>query len=159
MARVTVEDCLENVDNRFELVLVASKRARQLANGKEAHVDTGNDKVTVIALREIAEDLVNASILDEKPEEVVVEPMEMTAGDMDVETSGNNSGDTDGIDVAAAIKAALSGMGGLGGSFGNTETEEVTAEAAATDVEEQPVIDATDASSTEDDSADTEGNA
>ena len=158
MARVTVEDCLENVDNRFELVLVASKRARQLANGKEAHIDAENDKVTVIALREIAEDLVNASILDEKPEEVVVEPMEMTAGDMDVETSGNNSGETEGIDVAAAIKAALSGMGGLGASLGNAETEEVTAEAAATDVEE-PVIDATDASSTEDDSADTEGNA
>ena len=102
--------------------------------------------------------MLNASILDEKPEEVVVEPMEMTAGDMDVETSGNNSGETDGIDVAAAIKAALSGMSGLGTSFGNTETEEVTTEATATDVEE-PVIDATDASSTEDDSADTEGNA
>jgi len=55
MARVTVEDCLNNVLNRFELVLLASKRARQIANGKEPLVDKENDKPTVIALREIAE--------------------------------------------------------------------------------------------------------
>lgn len=58
MARVTVEDCLSKVDNRFELVLVASKRARQLANGKEPLVPWENDKPTVVALREIAEDKV-----------------------------------------------------------------------------------------------------
>lgn len=70
MARVTVEDCLENVDNRFELVMVASKRARQLATGgKDAKVEWENDKPTVVALREIAEDLVNASILDEQLED------------------------------------------------------------------------------------------
>jgi len=55
MARVTVEDCLENVANRFELVLVASKRARQIANGATPLVDWDNDKPTVVALREIAE--------------------------------------------------------------------------------------------------------
>ncbi|MBD3649604.1 MAG: DNA-directed RNA polymerase subunit omega [Pseudomonadales bacterium] len=66
MARVTVEDCLENVENRFELVMVSSKRARQLANeGKDPLVPLENDKPTVIALREIAEGLVTASILDE----------------------------------------------------------------------------------------------
>ncbi len=65
MARVTVEDCLENVDNRFELVLVATKRARQLAMGKEPLVPWENDKTTVVALREIAEGLVDASILNE----------------------------------------------------------------------------------------------
>tara|TARA_S200000501_G_scaffold135063_1_gene127825 strand:- start:836 stop:1120 length:285 start_codon:yes stop_codon:yes gene_type:complete len=66
MARVTVEDCLENVDNRFELVMVSSKRARQIATGgKEAMVDIENDKPTVLALREIAEGLVGPSILDE----------------------------------------------------------------------------------------------
>ena len=54
MARVTVEDCLEHVSNRFELVLVASKRARQLANGATPFVDWDNDKPTVVALREIA---------------------------------------------------------------------------------------------------------
>lgn len=64
MARVTVEDCLEHVDNRFELVMVATKRARQLANdGKEPYVEWENDKPTVVALREIAEGLVtNASL-------------------------------------------------------------------------------------------------
>lgn len=56
MARVTVEDCLEEVDNRFELVLVASKRARQLqTGGKEPRVAWENDKPTVVSLREIAE--------------------------------------------------------------------------------------------------------
>ena len=66
MARVTVEDCLENVENRFELVMVSSKRARQIATeGKEAMVSTENDKPTVLALREIAEGFVNASILNE----------------------------------------------------------------------------------------------
>ncbi len=67
MARVTVEDCLDHVDNRFELVMVASKRARQLAvGGKDAKVDWENDKPTVVALREIAEGLTNAEILDEQ---------------------------------------------------------------------------------------------
>ncbi|WJW75718.1 DNA-directed RNA polymerase subunit omega [Thiohalobacter sp. IOR34] len=68
MARVTVEDCLENVANRFELVLVAAKRARQLARGVEPKVEWDNDKPTVVALREIAEGLVGPEILDEKPE-------------------------------------------------------------------------------------------
>ena len=64
MARVTVEDCLENVDNRFELIMVASKRARQLANGEsDALVSEDNDKPTVVALREIAEGKVTAAIL------------------------------------------------------------------------------------------------
>jgi len=67
MARVTVEDCLENVDNRFQLVLIATKRARQLANGHESSLAWENDKPTVMALREIAEKLVGPSILDEKP--------------------------------------------------------------------------------------------
>lgn len=58
MARITVEDCLENVDNRFELVLVASKRARQIAMGSIPKVSPDNDKPTVIALREIAENLI-----------------------------------------------------------------------------------------------------
>ena len=70
MARVTVEDWLENVENRFELVMVSSKRARQIAiEGKEAKVSIENDKPTVLALREIAEGLVNASILNEPTQE------------------------------------------------------------------------------------------
>jgi DNA-directed RNA polymerase subunit omega len=64
MARITVEDCLENVDNRFELVMIGSKRARQLAvEGRPALVPEENDKPTVVALREIAKGLIDASIL------------------------------------------------------------------------------------------------
>ena len=67
MARVTVEDCLEHVENRFELVMVASKRARQIAvRGDQPLVDWENDKPTVVALREIAEGLVTADILDKE---------------------------------------------------------------------------------------------
>ncbi len=55
MARITVEDCLDQVDNRFELVLIAARRARDLALGKEALVPWENDKPTVVALRELAE--------------------------------------------------------------------------------------------------------
>lgn len=69
MARITVEDCLDHVDNRFELVMVSSKRARQLAvGGKEPNLPWENDKPTVMALREIEEGFVDASILDEKEE-------------------------------------------------------------------------------------------
>lgn len=115
MARVTVEDCLENVDNRFELVLVASKRARQIAMGKEALVEVENDKPTVIALREIADDLVNAAILNEEPE-VAEEEEEVTLeteadAEVKAEVGATAGAEADGIDVAAAIKAALGGMG------------------------------------------------
>jgi DNA-directed RNA polymerase subunit omega len=66
MARVTVEDCLEHVSNRFELVMVASKRAREIAiRGAQPMVDWENDKPTVVALREIAEGLVGPAILEE----------------------------------------------------------------------------------------------
>lgn len=67
MARVTVEDCLDNVDNRFELVMLSSKRARQLATGgKEPKVPWDNDKPTVVALREIAEGLVNYEVVQQE---------------------------------------------------------------------------------------------
>ena len=64
MARITVEDCLDNIDNRFEMVLTATKRARQIANGAEPMVEEENDKPTVIALREIADGLVNTETVD-----------------------------------------------------------------------------------------------
>lgn len=54
MARVTVEDCLDQVENRFELVILAAKRARQIANGAEPTLEWDNDKPSVIALRELA---------------------------------------------------------------------------------------------------------
>jgi DNA-directed RNA polymerase subunit omega len=65
MARITVEDCLDNVENIFEMVLVASKRARRIAHGADTLVDAENDKPTVIALREIAAGHITPSILDE----------------------------------------------------------------------------------------------
>ena len=65
MARVTVEDCLHQVDNRFQLVLVAAKRARTLLrSGDEPNVPWDNDKSTVVALREIADGFVDKSILE-----------------------------------------------------------------------------------------------
>ncbi len=70
MARITVEDCLDNVDNRFDLVLLASRRARQLVNGVDPLVPWENDKPTVVALREIADGLIT--------EETVAEPEEST---------------------------------------------------------------------------------
>jgi len=76
MARITVEDCLHSCENRFELTLMAARRARQLALGKdEPRVESDNDKSTVIALREIAANVVNVALIDEvdkRPVEVVV---------------------------------------------------------------------------------------
>ncbi len=74
MARVTVEDCLENVENRFQLVLVAARRARQLSRGAEPQVPWENDKPTVVALREIAEGKIGPSILDEPETPLMEEP-------------------------------------------------------------------------------------
>ena len=73
MARITVEDCLQQVDNMFDLVLVAARRARRLANGAEPLVELENDKPTVLALREIAEGLINEEVLaeiEQTPEEL-----------------------------------------------------------------------------------------
>lgn len=64
MARITVEDCLEHVDNRFNLVLLATKRARQLAGGVEPLIPWENDKPTVVALREIAAGLITVDTVD-----------------------------------------------------------------------------------------------
>ena len=66
MARITVEDCLDYVDNRFELVMVGSKRARQIAiDGRPPLIDAENDKPTVIALREIEQGLITPEVLQE----------------------------------------------------------------------------------------------
>lgn len=74
MARVTVEDAVEQVGNRFDLVLIASRRARQIATGgKEPLVDIENDKPTVIALREIEEGLIDTRAMDEADREAQVQ--------------------------------------------------------------------------------------
>ena len=68
MARITVEDCLEHVDNRFDMVLIAAKRAHQLSNGVDPLLPAENHKPTVVALRELAEGLIGRDILHEKEE-------------------------------------------------------------------------------------------
>ena len=91
MARVTVEDCLENVANRFELVLLASKRARQLARGVTPLVEWDKDKSTVVALREIADGLITAeSIAEIQPPEPSLEQQfkEAVAAEMQNEDEG-----------------------------------------------------------------------
>lgn len=82
MARVTVQDAVEKIGNRFDLILVASRRARQLqTGGKEPMVSEENDKTTVIALREIEEGLINRHILDlrERQEQQERETAELQA--------------------------------------------------------------------------------
>lgn len=73
MARLTVEDCLENVDNRYDLVILAAKRARKIVFGSEPLVEEENDKPTVLALREIADGLVTSENIDkiDKPEDLL----------------------------------------------------------------------------------------
>lgn len=71
MARITVEDCMQNVDNLFDLVLIAARRARQLANGAPTSLEWENDKSTVLALREIAEGVIGQDILNEPDPPVV----------------------------------------------------------------------------------------
>jgi DNA-directed RNA polymerase subunit omega len=77
LARITVEDCLDNINNIFEMVLVAAKRARRVAHGAEPMVELENDKPTVIALREIADGHVTPAILeeiDQPPTEEFMQP-------------------------------------------------------------------------------------
>lgn len=78
MARITVEDCLNHVDNRFDLVLLATKRARQLAGGVEPLLPWENDKPTVMALREIAEGVLGREVLEavEQEEEDTTKALE-----------------------------------------------------------------------------------
>ncbi len=83
MARITVEDCLDHVDNRFDLVLLATKRARQLVNGVDPLLPWENDKPTVVALREIAAGLVDDAVVNppEKELEIVIDE-EMAAEEL-----------------------------------------------------------------------------
>jgi DNA-directed RNA polymerase subunit omega len=90
MARITVEDCLDNVDNRFELVMLASRRARQMRRfGADPLVAIENDKPTVIALREIAEGLISHEILDAQDASTEDEELEVTFGLGDDENRGH----------------------------------------------------------------------
>lgn len=109
MARVTVEDCLDHVDNRFELVLLASRRARQIAvGGIRPLVELENDKPTVLALREIAEGLISHEILDAHANRVMMQDDD-TAGEAQDEAT---------IDAEVATEA----KGPVEGEEGNVES-------------------------------------
>jgi len=90
MARITVEDCLEKVDNRFELVLTGARRARQIANGADPMVDRENDKPTVIALREIADGEPARRSRTERWQESLRE-LASRRGPIEISVPGNNA--------------------------------------------------------------------
>ena len=117
MARVTVEDCLSNVDNRFQLVLVATKRARQLSLGAQALVEEENDKPTVLALREIADGLVTRDILKEIVEEDILEFVEEETEETDAEPTELDA-------LTAALQAELAGEGVAASESDSLDTSE-----------------------------------
>ena len=99
MARITVEDCLEVVDNRFELVMMAAKRARQLAGGVDPKLDNSeaNDKPTVLALREIAARTIDNALIDEvekaERERAEREALELAAAELVAEEDMSKNDD------------------------------------------------------------------
>jgi DNA-directed RNA polymerase subunit omega len=128
MARVTVEDCILQVPNRFELVLLAAQRARNISRGEELTLDRDNDKNPVVALREIADqtvelpaleqDLVKSLLRAPEPEPVEEEVIDLIATDenifgvMDVNEEplpDAGADDMSGDDIEAAIAAELGG--------------------------------------------------
>ncbi|MEE4184589.1 MAG: DNA-directed RNA polymerase subunit omega [Gammaproteobacteria bacterium] len=111
MARITVEDCLEKIDNQFDLILVAAKRARRLANGADPLVAMENDKPTVIALREIAAGLINQEILDQmgqpEPDILSSEHAEELLASTPMPGSTSSEGAADSTSAEFRIRQAL----------------------------------------------------
>ena len=113
MARITVEDCLEQIPNRFEMTLIASRRARQISMGHKPMVELENDKSTVLALREIAGGLISQEVLDEihaaeeaernaaKEAELLSANFDMLADEMDAELVDDSA-----IEKPAVVAAA-----------------------------------------------------
>ena len=104
MARVTVEDCIEKIDNRFELVMIAAQRARSLSSGTELTVERDNDKNPVIALREIAEETLDLKDIEEnlvRGLQKYVEPDEPDEEEMDLLSSGDEFSENYVANVAA----------------------------------------------------------
>ncbi|MFD1625061.1 DNA-directed RNA polymerase subunit omega [Azospirillum griseum] len=107
MARVTVEDCVLKVPNRFELVMMAAQRAREVASGAPLSIERDNDKNPVVALREIADETVSLDHLKNalikghqrhvEPDEPEEEIVELMAGENDWAARGANMGDEDGM--------------------------------------------------------------
>lgn len=125
MARITVEDCLENVDNRFDLVMIASRRARQLqTGGKDPMVSEDNDKPTVLALREIAAGHIGYAILDEV--EVQQESVRELSDLMDAEALRRSKDD---ITIEEAMDAELVDPAAAAAGAGAADGEEQVVEA------------------------------
>ena len=103
MARITVEDCVDKFDSRFELVLVASNRARKLHSGETTSLEKDNDKNTVIALREIAEESISAEELKNKviEEYQTVSPIDEEETDLENSSPINNDKDNNNEDIVS----------------------------------------------------------
>jgi len=103
MARITVEDCVDKFDSRFELVLVASNRARRLHSGETTSLEKDNDKNTVIALREIAEESISAEELKNKliEEYQTVSPIDEEETDLENSSPMNNDKDNNNEDIVS----------------------------------------------------------
>ncbi len=142
MARVTVEDCLEHVENRFELVLASTKRARQLSNGVAPLVAEENDKPTVIALREIAAGHVTSEILASAEQEVAESLSNVggfSAADVEAEVGGGPVQPDPGASQERSFDEAA-GDAGLGPSApeGDGAADEGGAPAAGLGAEDDP---------------------
>ena len=136
MARITVEDCIDKFDSRFELVLVASNRARKLHSGEEPTIERDNDKNTVIALREIADETISAEIFKQNlveeyqtvfpidEEELALEfNEENTDDEADSEKIFEVSAETDETDISEANNEDNSETNNDAESENNTEIE------------------------------------
>ena len=109
MARVTVEDCIETIKNRFSLVMLASQRARSLSSGAELMVERDNDKNPVVALREIAEDKLDLEEIERslvKGLQKHVESDEPDEEEMDLLTAGEDFGEALDQESAPSLKAS-----------------------------------------------------
>ncbi|MET3589474.1 DNA-directed RNA polymerase subunit omega [Bartonella silvatica] len=118
MARVTVEDCIDKVDNRFELVLLAGHRARQISQGAQITVDRDNDKNPVVALREIAEETLSPADLKEDLIHSLQKHVEVDEPEMAKEFI-THSGETETVFGASTEEE--------GGSFDHISEEELLA--------------------------------
>jgi DNA-directed RNA polymerase subunit omega len=110
MARVTVEDCVDKVTNRFDLVLLAAQRARQISGGAELTIDRDRDKNPVVALREIADE----TVLPEDLQEAVVQSLQRVQVDDEVEADemSSLSSAAEALRVTAAAPPRNQNLGG-----------------------------------------------
>lgn len=132
MARVTVEDCVLQVPNRFELVMLAAHRARALASGAELRVERDRDKNPVVALREIADQHLDLSALEEslvkglqkhiEPDQPEEEVIELMAGEQQNWIGAADAADDDFDDDDAGVEVAEEGA--LAGSFEDVEAHD-----------------------------------